>query len=302
MLPELMQQLINWIMLGCVYALLAVGFSLLFGVLNVIHFSHGDISMIAPFGVLSLAMVLPGKPSAETLTLLFLAAVILTGLLGIIIERIVIRPLLTAPPLMALVTTVAMGIVVRELIRHLFPGGSDPHGFGFPLGGAAASVWNVRISWLLLADIGLTAALLGGIWYFLHRTALGIEVRAVTQDMDAARWMGIDPARIFRVTFFIASFSGGVAALLYTSNIGAVRFDFGIMVGLMGFSAAVIGGLNSVPGAIVGGMLLAGVETFTQAAVSGGSAYRLVVAFTVVILFLVFKPAGLLGKTVIEKV
>ena len=158
------------------------------------------------------------------------------------------------------------------------------------------------ISWLLVAEVALTIGILAGIWLFLHRTTLGIEVRAVTQDFDAARWMGIKPSRIFRITFFISALTGGVAALLYTSNIGAVRFDFGVMVGLMGFSAAVIGGLSSVPGAILGGLLLAAVETLAQAVIPDGSSYRLVIAFLVVILFLVFKPAGLMGKTVVEKV
>lgn len=302
MFEIIFQQSVNWLLIGCVYALLAVGFSLLFGVLDVIHFSHGDISMTAPFIVLSLSMLIPGEVSAVQLSLIFLVAVVITGAIGIGIERVVIRPLLNSPPLMALVTTVALGIVVRELIRHLFPGGSDPHGFAFPVGGIATYAWNVGVSWLLLAEIALTAGLLLGIWLFLHRTSLGIEVRAVTQDFDAARWMGINPARIFRITFFISALTGGVAALLYTSNIGAVRFDFGIMVGLMGFSAAVIGGLSSVPGAILGGLLLAGVETITQAAIPDGSSYRLVVAFLVVILFLVFKPSGLLGRVVVEKV
>ena len=115
----IIQQSVNWLLIGCVYALLAVGFSLLFGVLDVIHFSHGDISMTAPFFVLALAMLMPGEMSAVQLALLFLIAVVITGILGVVIERIVIRPLLDSPPLMALVTTVALGIVVRELIRHL---------------------------------------------------------------------------------------------------------------------------------------------------------------------------------------
>lgn len=298
----ILQQSMNWLMIGCVYALLAVGFSLLFGVLDVIHFSHGDISMTAPFLVLSLSMLMPGDLTAMQLSLVFVVAVVITGIIGVGIERVVIRPLLNSPPLMALVTTVALGIVVRELIRHLYPGGSNPHGFTFPVDGVAAYVWNVGISWVLVAEVALTVGLLAGIWLFLHKTALGIEVRAVTQDFDAARWMGINPARIFRITFFIAAMTGGVAALLYTSNIGAVRFDFGIMVGLMGFSAAVIGGLSSVPGAILGGLLLAGIETIAQTVIPDGSSYRLVVAFLVVILFLIFKPSGLLGKDVIEKV
>lgn len=296
------QLIINWLMVGSIYALLAVGFSLLFGVLNVIHFSHGDISLTAPFLVLTIAMLIPGELSAFQLTLVFLVAVVITGFIGVIIERIAIRPLLNSPPLMALVTTVALGIVVRELIRHLFPGGSNPHGFTFPARGTAFVLGDTGISWLLVTELGLTIGILLGIWLLLHRTAIGTEIRAVTQDFDAARWMGINPTKIFRITFFIAAFTGGIAALLYVSNIGAVRFDFGIMVGLMGFSAAVIGGLNSIPGAIIGGLLLAAVETLAQTIIPDGSSYRLVVAFIVVIFFLIFKPAGLLGRMEVEKV
>lgn len=302
MTQELLQQLMNWLVLGSIYALLAVGFSLLFGVLNIIHFSHGDVSLIAPFLVLAGAKMFMSGIDTGSLILLFVMASVVVGLIGIGIDKVVVQPFRNAPAMMVMVSTVALGIVVRELIRHVYPAGSNPYAFTTPFGGAAFSLAGVAFNWLFVVDLCVTATLLSAIWYFLHRTPLGIEVRAVAQDRDAARMMGIHPGRIFRVTFFITSFTGGIAALLYTAHIGVVRFDFGILVGLMAFSAAVIGGLGSVTGAIVGGLLLAGVETLVQATVPGGTSYRLVAAFVLVILFLLFKPAGIFGKPVIEKV
>ena len=127
-------------------------------------------------------------------------------------------------------------------------------------------------------------------------------IRAVSQDLDAARLMSISPSRIFRATFFIASAIGAIGGLFFSSYAGMVRFDFGIDVGLIGFSAAVVGGLGSMPGAIIGSLLIAGIDTLDQATVPNGASYRLVFAFLLVIAVLVFRPSGLLGRPLIEKV
>ena len=306
MAAELTQQLLNWLVLGCVYALLAIGFSLLFGVVNVIHFSHGDVSLMAPF--IALAVIPIVEPlfahsgAAIALTMAMIVAILVIGLLGILIEHIVIRPLRGAPAMMPLVATVALGILLRELIRRFYPEGSSPHAFSMPFTGSAFSIGEVMVSWFVVVELSITAALLAGLFFLLKKTAIGVRIRAVSQDREAARLMGVRSDRVFKATFFIASASGAIAGLFYAGNVGATRFDFGILAGLMGFSAAVVGGLGSIFGAVVGGLLIAGAETIAQSVIPDGAAYRQVVAFLLVIIFLLFKPEGLLGKVVVEKV
>lgn len=303
---EILQQLINWIALGGIYALLAVGFSLLFGVLGVIHFSHGDVSLVAPFIALAILQTTLASLSwfggAADLVLACLTAIFLVGLLGVALDKLVLRRFRDKPAMMALVATVALGIVIRELIRHLFPQGSNPHAFPAPLTDTAFTIGGVAVNWFTVLDIGATAVVLLVLSLVLMKTGVGVRIRAVSQDREAARLMGIDVDTVFRNTFFIASATGALAGLLYASYVGVTRFDFGILAGLMGFSAAVIGGLGSIPGAVIGGLLLAGIETFAQATIDNGTAYRQVFAFLLVIAFLVFRPAGLFGRTIVEKV
>lgn len=299
----LVQQGINWITLGSIYALLAIGFSLLFGVLNVIHFSHGDVSLTAPFMALATVQVLAASLGpGPALLLAAICACVGTGLLGMALDKVVIRRFRDAPAMMALVATVALGIVIREAIRHIYPEGSNPHAFPRLASGSAFELAGVPINWFTILVTGLTAALVALLYVFLYKTPLGLRIRAASQDRIVARLFGIHDDRIFRATFFIASATGAIAGLLFASYAGVTRFDFGILAGLLGFSAAVIGGLGSMPGAIMGGLIIAGIETIAQTFIPGGASYRLVFVFALVIVVLVFRPAGLLGRTAVEKV
>jgi branched-chain amino acid transport system permease protein len=302
----LVQQLLNWLTLGCIYALLAIGFSLIFGVLNVIHFSHGDVSMTAPFIALALTQGLAtlfGASGPPWLMLVaVLVAVLAVGSIGIVLDRTIIRRFRDAPAMMALVATVALGIVIRELIRHLYPQGSNPQAFPRFVPGMAFELAGVSVSWFSLLVIVVTVVLVALLFFFLQHTGLGLRIRAASQDRIVARLMGIRDARVFRATFFIASAIGAIAGLLFASYAGVTRFDFGVMAGLLGFSAAVIGGLGSMPGAILGGLIIAGIEVLAQTFVTDGASYRLVFVFLLVIAVLIFRPAGLLGRAVMEKV
>jgi branched-subunit amino acid ABC-type transport system permease component len=301
-MEQVVQQIINWLALGSIYALLAIGFSLLFGVLNVIQFSHGDVGLTAPFIAMAALAAASALVPGAGLLVAVLAAVLAVGVLGILLDRLMIRRFRTAPPMMALVATVALGIVLRELIRILYPDGSNPHPFPLLIEGNAATIGNVGLSWLVVAMMAVTVLMVALLTAFLYRTKLGIQVRAVSQDLEMARMLAINPNRIFQATFFIASATGAIAGVFYASYVGLMRFDLGIIAGLLGFSAAVIGGLGNMTGAIVGSLVLAALDTLVQAAVPDGTAYRLVVAFLLVLAVLVFRPAGLLGRTVPEKV
>lgn len=302
----LVQQLLNWLTLGSTYALIALGFSLLFGVLKVIHFSHGDVSLIAPFIALAVVQWLISSTAGAVGPLGLIAAcaiaIVFTGLLGVLLDWLVIRRFRDAPAMMALVATVALGIVLREIVRHVYPNGSNPHPFPQLLTEQIVLPGGLALPSFSLFAIGTSVIAVGLLFLVLHRTPLGVRIRAVSQDREAARLMAIDPRRVFWATFFIASAVGAVGGLFFASYAGVVRFDFGIQAGLIGFSAAVVGGLGSMSGAIVGSLLIAGLDTVIQATVPNGASYRLVFAFLLVIAVLVFKPSGLFGRVVIEKV
>ena len=305
MTGQITQQLLNLITVGSIYALVAVGFSLLFGVLNIIHFSHADVALTAPFFALGLVQalgaMLGAAPSSTAFALAVIPALVATGLLGLLLYLLVIKRFANAPAMMALVATVALGIVLRELVRHLYPNGSNPHAVPRLVPGSI-EVLGTTVPLFNLVAIAVSVLCVGGLFYLLDNTRLGLHIRAVSQDRDAARLMSISPARIFLTTFFIASAIGAVGGLFFAGYAGIVRFDFSIDVGLIGFSAAVVGGLGSMPGAIIGSLLIAGIDTLVQAVMPNGASYRLVFVFLLVIAVLVFRPAGLFGRVAVEKV
>ncbi|NPD16729.1 branched-chain amino acid ABC transporter permease [Xinfangfangia sp. D13-10-4-6] len=301
----LVQHIINWAVMGSIYTLIAIGFSLLFGLLNVIHFSHGDVSMIAPFvalGSLQLIFGAIGGDAGLFAILIALAlAIVATGLVGVGADRLVIRRFRKSPAMMALVATVALGTAIRELIRGFYPQGSNPKAFP-TIADGFLSFGGGRLPLQPVVIILTTIAVVALVWFLLHKTPTGTRIRAVAEDPDTALLMSIRPDRIFAFTFFLASAVGALGALFFASHAGVVRFDFGVQLGLIGFSAAVIGGLGSMSGAVLGALAIAAVESVVQATVPDGASYRLVFAFLLVILMLCLRPSGILGKTVQEKV
>lgn len=300
----LVQYLMNWMVLGSIYTLVAIGFSLLFGLLNVIHFSHGDVSMVAPFVALASLQALLGAlggNGAAAMVIALMLAIAATGLIGIGADKLVIRRFRKSPAMMALVATVALGTVVRELIRAIYPQGSNPKAFPAIVEG---TFWlgTTQLPLQPVLIIVTSVAVVALMYVLLQKTPIGTRIRAVAEDRETARLMGIFPERVFAFTFFLASAVGALGALFFASHAGVVRFDFGVQLGLIGFSAAVIGGLGSMSGAILGSLAIAGIEALVQANMADGASYRLVFVFLLVILMLCVRPSGLLGKPVVEKV
>jgi len=300
--------MMNALLLGCTYTLIAIGFNLFFGALNVVHFSHGDVCILGAFVILilySLAKflgLLTTIPALISIPVLILFAMAVTGFLGVFFERTVIKPFRYAPLLMVLVATVALGIVIREAVRLSFPHGSNPQIFprilpqkSFTLGEVLFRVDNLII-------FGITLFLISLMFLFIKRTRMGAAIRAVSQDGEAAMMMGINMDRTVAATFLLGSALGAVAGILIGAYNNIIRFDMGLMGGVKGFSAAVVGGLGNVYGAIIGGLMLGLVETFAAAFIPGGTPYTDVFAFLVVIFFLIFRPSGILGEKVYEKV
>lgn len=305
MLELVTNQVTSWLVLVSIYALLAIGFSLLFGVLDVIHFSHGDVSFLSAFLVLGLLAALdPVLGAAGTLAplLAVVAAVIATGLIGAALYAVVLRPFHARSQLMVLVATVALGIVIRQIVRHVVPQGSTAHAFPSMLSELAFRVGDAGVNWFVLVTVLTTLALMVVMYFILNHTLTGVRIRAVAEDVEVAQMMGISTVRMAMLTFFLASAVGAVGGVFFAVEIGAIRFDYGILFGLLGFSAAVIGGLGSVFGAVIGALIVGTVQTLAQIFLPAGPAYQQVVAFLVVIAFLVFRPTGLLGEKVVEKV
>ena len=298
-------QVITGLMLGIIYALIASGFSLLFGVLNVVQFAHADLCFLGAFvsmAVMSFLSKIEFSPTWLVIFLTIIFSVIITGIIGTIIEKICVKPFRKSPGLIILLSTVAAGFIIREGIKIFYPSGASPK--FFPL---SFPEWNFSMGGVSIRFSNIMIIIIAGIIYFLlslfiNKTKIGLQIRATSQNVEAAQILGIDLDKIFTITFFLASAIGAVAGILNGMYYNIVKFDMGLMGGIIGFSAAVMGGLGNVYGAIIGGIILGIVESFTMAFVPGGSSYKEIFAFIVVVLFLLFKPSGILGKKVIEKV
>jgi branched-chain amino acid transport system permease protein len=304
-LELVLQQAWNGLMLGVMYALVAVGFTLFFGVLDVIHFSHGDIFMLGAFAGLTAllgAQAAGAGAPAVALPLAFVAAILAVGAIGVLAERLCVKPLARASPLMTLLATLSLGLVIREAVLIFYPRGADPKPFPqmLPGGGVDLGGMTIRHESLVILAIGLAAMV--GVDLLIRRTRLGAAIRAVAQDPEAAQMMGVNLDRTVDVTFFVGSGLAAVAGILSGLYYGEIHFVMGVSGGVIGFSAAAIGGLGNVYGAILGGLLFGLVQTLSAALIPRGSEFRDVVAFAVVMLFLVARPSGILGEKAAERV
>jgi branched-chain amino acid transport system permease protein len=302
------EQIMFALMLSSTYALISVGFTLFFGAINIIHFSHGDVAMLGSFigiilyGVLAFSGLMGAIPFWIASLIIIGITCILVGLLGTLFERTVIKPFRRSPLLMVLVATIALGIVIRESVRLFYPQGSNPQVFPQILPQGSFNLGDLVIRWNHLLILLISILLIVFMVLFMNRTKTGMAIRAISQDMEAANLMGIHSDRIIAITFLIGSMLAGLAGLLVGSYQTVVRFDIGLMGGIKGFSAAVVGGLGNFYGAIVGSVILGFVESLVSAYIPGGAPYKDVFAFLIVIFFLVFRPAGVIGKTIPVKI
>ncbi len=300
----LAQYIMNGLMLGMMYALVAVGFTLFFGVLDVIKFSHGDVVTVGAFTALAAYFGLQKFELASTPMLLtMLAATILAmAVLGIVIARAFVLPLRMAPALNTLLVTLMLGTVLRESVRLFYPQGANPKPFPvlLPKGSADIGNFNLRLDNTLMLAAGALAII--ALQVLLNRTKLGLAIRAVAQDEETARTMGINFTRVVAITFAIGSALAGFAGVMNGLYYNEINFGMGLLLGVIGFSAAIIGGLGSVYGAVLGGFLFAALQTIGAAALPFASAYKDVFAFAVVILIMTWRPTGLIREKISERV
>jgi branched-chain amino acid transport system permease protein len=301
----LAQYVMNGLMLGMMYGLVAVGFTLFFGVLDVIKFSHGDVLTVGAFTALATFAglnALGSSPAWFALLAMLVIATLAMAFLGMLIARFLVMPLRGAPPLNTLLITLMLGTVLRECVRLFYPQGGNPKPFPALLPRASVDIgtFNLRLDNVLMLTAGVLVIV--GLQFVLNRTKLGLAIRAVAQDEETARTMGINFTAIVLITFAIGSGLAAFAGVMNGLYYNEVNFGIGLYLGVIGFSAAIIGGLGSIYGAILGGFLFAGLQIVGTVLLPFASAYKDVFAFAVVIALMAWRPTGLIREKISERV
>lgn len=301
-----LQQLINGLTLGAVYGLIAIGYTMVYGIVGMINFAHGEVFMIGAFTALvayAVATSLGIVSVPLLLAVMLLVGMVLTATFGWTIERVAYRPLRNSFRLAPLISAIGVSIFLQNMVQF-FQGAnikSIPSQIpgGIQLVGGEGGM-SVNLSYMQIFIMVLTVALMAGFTFIISRTTLGRSQRACEQDKTMAALVGVDVDRTISLTFLIGAMLAAVAGMLVALYYGLIDFYMGFNAGVKAFTAAVLGGIGSLPGAMLGGLLIGLIEAFWSAYFS--VAYKDVAAFTILVLVLVFKPSGLLGRPEIEKV
>ncbi|MDB6018127.1 MAG: transporter permease [Pedosphaera sp.] len=296
-MTEFLQQLINGLSLGAIYALIALGYTMVYGVLRFINFAHSDIFMIGAFAGYYLSKHFPRESMGGGLIVLA-GAMIICALLGIIIERLAYRPLRDRSKLNVLITAIGMSLLLENAGQFFF--GANPKAFPVLFPVMTIKLGAVVLSSNQMAVFIVTIVVLVGLRFIVMRTKIGTAMRAVSFNPVAASLVGINNDIVISFTFGLGSALAAAGGILYSLNYQAIDPLMGILPGMKAFVAAVLGGIGNIPGAALGGLLLGVIETFFNG--SRWSTYTDAIAFTLLILILLFRPAGLLGKAQVEKV
>jgi branched-chain amino acid transport system permease protein len=311
------QLLVSGITLGSLYALIALGYSMVYGILKLLNFAHGDVYMIGAFagyGVLTLlgGPLSPNIALAPLIVLMFLAAMVGSGLLGVVIERFAYRPLRDAPRIAPLISALGVSFFLQNSALLLFGaqfrsydsfvlGSANPEFFEpGPLTDAVFVVNNVNVQLIQVIVLSTTVGLMVALTVLVAKTQIGKAMRATSYDREAAAMMGIDTDRVIATTFFIGSVLAGAAGVMFGLLFSQVFHFMGFLAGLKGFTAAVVGGIGSIPGAMLGGLLVGLAESFAGGYLGGR--WSDLTVFGILILVLLVRPSGLLGTRAIQKV
>jgi branched-chain amino acid transport system permease protein len=304
-LDYFLQQLVNGVALGSIYGLIALGYTMVYGIIGMINFAHGDVFMVGSFIALIafLALVAIGITAVPlALFLVLLIAMVLTSLYGVAVERLAYRPLRGSFRLAPLISAIGMSIVLQNYIQIAQGARVKPLppiiSGGFTLmdrGGFA-----VQLSYIQIAIMLTTLVLMLLFSWLVAATRIGRDMRACEQDLKMAALVGVDTDRTISLTFLIGAALAAVAGVMFLLYYGVIDFFIGFQAGVKAFTAAVLGGIGSLPGAMIGGLLIGLIETFWSAYFS--VEYKDVAAFTVLILVLIFLPTGILGRPEVEKV
>jgi branched-chain amino acid transport system permease protein len=290
---------------GVLYALIALGYTLVYGIIELINFSHGDLFMLSTVvsGIVAVTLLgaeSPGLGAFGAILVALVVAMVAASFVNVAAERVAYRRLRRAPKLAPLITAVGLSFIYQWLGQQSFMSGSAPKQWPRIITGGF-SIGPVVITWSLLIVLAVTVPLLLALTYVVQRTRMGKAMRATAQDQDAARLMGIDIDRTIAFTFALGGALAGAAGLLWLETVGTTRYDAGFQLGLIAFTAAVLGGIGNLTGAVLGGVLI-GVVQGVNDAVLFGQEWSQTVVFSILIALMVFKPEGLLGSPTTEKV
>ncbi|MBS1137190.1 MAG: branched-chain amino acid ABC-type transport system, permease component [Proteobacteria bacterium] len=301
------QQIINGLVLGSIYALVALGYTMVYGILGLINFAHGEVVMIGALTALSTIKLLQGSglPGPVIVLMGLLVAAPVCMAIGFTIERVAYRPLRYAPRLAPLITAIGVSIVLQQLAMLFW--GRNYHTFPPLLPATPRNVFGAQITDLQILIVVLAALVMAGLMLLVKYTRLGRAMRATAENTQIAGLMGVNINRIISITFIIGSALGALAGLMVSANYSIAHNTMGAILGLKAFTAAVLGGIGNLAGAMVGGLLLGLIESLGAGYIGDltggflGSHYQDVFAFFVLILVLVFRPSGLMGEKVAER-
>ncbi|PAE15294.1 branched-chain amino acid ABC transporter permease [Virgibacillus sp. 7505] len=309
------QVLIDGLTLGAIYAIIALGYTMVYGILELINFAHGEIFMAGAFIGTAVLIGLTGlgwvavMPAIFVLLLVLVITGGLTGMLGMGIERLAYRPLRKASKLITLITAIGVSFLLQDIVRFITETQQNNYIVNTPSlfpGSLSLGGLNIRYSFLVVIVVAILMMI--ALEFFVNRTKWGLAMRAVAQDQDTASLMSVNVNKVISVTFFVGSALGGATGVLFAIHYGTIDPYIGFILGLKAFTAAVLGGIGNIRGAMAGGMLLGLLEMFAAAnlsAITAGvlsSEYKDVFAFAILILVLIFRPEGLFGRAAIEKV
>jgi len=297
-----LQQLINGLTIGMLYALIALGYTMVYGVLQLINFAHGEVFMAGAYLALSAIWIttaaFAGAPVFVVLLSLFVLSIAGCALLGAVIEKVAYKPLRGSPKLTVLITSIGVSFFLQNAVMLIY--GSKEQGVPEILPPTQFAFGNVSFSLLQAVIFSVSLALMVLLNWFIKHTLLGKAMRALAENPEAASLMGIPVNAVIRMTFVIGSALAAVAGALFALNYGSINFHDGYLAGLKAFTAAVLGGIGSMPGAMLGGLFLGVFEGLAAGYIS--SEWKDVFAFILLVVVLIFKPSGLRGENIPEKV
>lgn len=296
------QQLINGLTIGAFYALVALGYTMVYGVLKLINFAHGDLFMWGAYlGWIALSLTLASifQNSAISIIPAVLFVMFTVGILGVVIERIAYRPLRSAGRLAPVISALGVAFILQSLARNVWGASYKVYPPELLPASGISIVGDVRINYIQLGLLIISVLLMGGLYAFVQYTRVGTAMRAVSLDHDTSRLMGINVSRIISIVFLIGPALGGIAGMMVGMYYGSFDFTLGWVFGLKAFIAAILGGIGNIPGAMVGGFLLGIIETLGAGYIS--PQWKDVIAYVILIVILIVRPTGLLGERVAEK-
>ncbi|WP_413870832.1 branched-chain amino acid ABC transporter permease [Albidovulum sp.] len=295
------QQTVNGLTLGSIYGMIAIGYTMVYGIIGMINFAHGDVFMLGAFAALIAFLIVTAifasVPVAVALVVMMAIAIVMTSLWNWTIERIAYRPLRGSFRLAPLITAIGMSIVLSNFIQVTQGPRNKPIP---PLVSRVYDVWGISISLKQILIVIITVAMMAVFWFVVNHTSLGRAQRATEQDRKMAALLGVDVDRTISITFVMGAALAGVAGTMYLMYYGVTVFSDGFVPGVKAFTAAVLGGIGSLPGALLGGLLIGLIESLWSAYFSID--YKDVATFSILAIVLIFKPSGILGRPEIEKV